>query len=76
MKTNLIKLITNANDQYVASVNTYDTLEAAKVAYHQNLASLHNAADVKIAVAKLEDEYGHEVPGFYEVVDHTAPIEE
>lgn len=76
MKTNLIKLITNANDQYVASVNTYDTSESAKVAYHQNLASLHNAADVKIAVVKLEDEYGHEVPGFYEVVDHTEPIEE
>ena len=73
MKYNLIKLIRNTQDQYVASVDTYDALENAKVAYHQVLAAFHNADDVKIATVKIIDEFGHFVDGFEETVDHTEP---
>lgn len=72
MKYNVIKFIRNTQEQYVAQVAaTYDSLSSAQVSYHQTLASLHNASDVIIAVVKIEDEFGHELQGFSETVDHT-----
>jgi hypothetical protein len=70
MKYNLIKFIRNTAEQYTVQVSTYDTIDTAKVAYHQSLATLHNASDVKVAVVKIEDEFGHELSGFNEIVDH------
>lgn len=75
MKYNLIKFIRNTDEQYVVQTNTYDTIDAAKVAYHQSLAALHNTSDLKVAVVKIEDEFGHELPGFTEIVDHTPEPE-
>lgn len=71
-KYNIIKLIRNTADQYSASISaTFDDLESAKVDYHQTLAALHNASDVKTATVKIEDEFGHELAGYMEHVDHT-----
>jgi hypothetical protein len=76
MKYNIIKLVRNTADQYSATVSaTFDNLDSAKVNYHQTLASLHNADDVKVATVKILDEFGHELSGFSETVDHT-PTEE
>lgn len=76
MKYNIIKLIRNTADAYSASVSaTFDSLESAKVNYHQSLATLHNASDVKVATVKIEDEFGHELAGFFETVDHTEEEE-
>jgi hypothetical protein len=75
MKYNLIKFIRNTKEQYVAQTSTYDAIESAKVAYHQSLAALHNAPDVKVATVKIEDEFGHELAGFNEIVDHTPEPE-
>lgn len=73
MKYNVIKLVRNTADQYVAQdIDTKDDIDKAKVAYHQTLASFHNAADVKVATVKIEDEFGHEVEGFMEIVDHSV----
>lgn len=72
MKYNVVEFIRNTADAYVAKVAaTYDNLEDAIVKYHQDLAAFHNADDVKIATVKIEDEFGHEVPSYFEVVDHT-----
>lgn len=72
MKYNVIKLVRNTQDQYVAQpIDTKDDIDNAKVAYHQTLAAFHNADDVKVATVKIEDEYGHELKGFMEIVDHT-----
>lgn len=75
MKYNVISFIVNKSNQYVAKVEaTYDNIGGAKVKYHQLLASLHNASDVLFASVKLVNEYGNEVSGYFEMVDHT-PIE-
>lgn len=72
MKYNILKFITNTADQYSASVGaTFEDLDKAKVNYHQTLASLHNASDVKLACVKLVTEYGYDVQGYMEIVDHT-----
>lgn len=72
MKYNIIKLVRNTADQYDAKVSaTFDNFDSAKVNYHQTLATLHNASDVKAATVKIEDEFGHELAGFSETVDHT-----
>ena len=71
MKYNVIKLIRNTQEQYVAQVETFDSLSNAQVNYHNTLASFHNADDVKIATVKIEDEFGHELTGFSETVNHT-----
>jgi hypothetical protein len=71
MKYNILKFIRNTEDAYSASVSaTFDNLESAKVNYHQTLASLHNASDVKTATVKIEDEYGRELKNFIEMVNH------
>jgi hypothetical protein len=74
MKYNVVEFIRNTADAYTAKVTaTYDNLESAAVKYHQDLAAFHNASDVLLATVKIEDEYGHEVIGFFEVVDHSEP---
>lgn len=71
MKYNVVELIRNTANAYVAKVAaTYDNLDGAAVKYHQDLATFHNADDVLVATVKIEDEFGHEVSGFFEVVDH------
>lgn len=76
MKYNIEKFTTNTAGAYSATVTaTFEDLEKAKVNYHQNLATLHNASDVLIAVVIIVDEYGNIMPGFREVVDHTPTPE-
>ena len=71
MKYNILKFITNTSDQYSASVSaTFDDLNKAKANYHTALANLHNANDVKLACVKMVTEYGFDVEGFSEIVDH------
>jgi C4-type Zn-finger protein len=77
MKYNIIKFVRNTADAYSASVQaTFDDLEKAKVNYHQSLAALHNASDVKTATVKIEDEFGHELAGYAEQVEHEVETEE
>lgn len=77
MKYNIIKLVRNTADQYTASVSaTFDNLESAKVNYHQSLAALHNVSDVKTATVKIEDEFGHELAGYTEQVEHVTEVSE
>jgi aminoglycoside phosphotransferase (APT) family kinase protein len=77
MKYNIMKLVRNTSDQYSASVSaTFDNLESAKVNYHQSLAALHNASDVKNATVKIEDEFGHELAGYTEQIEHVAETNE
>lgn len=77
MKYNIIKLIRNTADAYSASISaTFDNLESAKVNYHQSLATLHNASDIKTATVKIEDEFGHELAGYTEQVEHEIETEE
>lgn len=71
MKYNVIKFVRNTADQYSASViATLDDMEKAFVNYHQTLAALHNASDVKYATVKIENEFGRELIGYSEEVDH------
>jgi hypothetical protein len=71
MKYNILKFVRNAEDAYSATVSaTFDDLEGAKVNYHQTLAALHNAKDVKTATVKIEDEFGRQLSGFMEIVNH------
>ena len=73
---NIIKLVRNTADEYSATVSaTFDNLESAKVNYHQTCAALHNAPDVKIATVKIEDEFGHELAGYTEQVEHESETE-
>lgn len=77
MKYNIIKLIRNTADAYSATVSaTFDDLESAKINYHQTLAALHNASDVKKATVKIEDEFGHELAGYTEQVEHETEVSE
>lgn len=77
MKYNIIKLVRNTADQYSATVSaTFDNLDSAKVNYHQTLAALHNESDVKTATVKIEDEYGNELAGYAEKVEHEVDTEE
>ena len=76
MKYNILQFSTNTKDQYYADViATYDNIDGAKVKYHQTLANLHNAPDVKVACVKLVTEYGYDVQGYMEIVDHTIAEE-
>lgn len=77
MKYNIIKLVRNIADEYSASISaTFDDLESAKVNYHSELMNLHNASDVKSATVKIEDEFGHELAGYTEQVEHVTEDEE
>ena len=73
---NIIKLVRNTVDEYSASVSaTFNNLESAKVNYHRELMNLHNASDVKTATVKIEDEFGHELVGYIEQVEHVTVSE-
>lgn len=64
----LVQLLTNDKDQDGSSVAVYPTEDRALVAYHQTLASFHNAADVKYAVVQILEENGNSK--IKEIVDH------
>ena len=76
----LTKYLTNTQGQDGSSVAVYGTLEQAQIAYHNLLASLHNAQDVLYAIVKIEDGvYGNLEAR--EIVDHrpepnNEPVEE
>ncbi len=79
MKYYLIKLLTNTQGQDGSSVTVYTDSEdksakdKALVAYHQTLASFHNAEDVLYAVVEIQNEYGN--TEIKEIVDHTPAPE-
>lgn len=74
MKYNVLQFSKSTSGYYSDVVATYDSLDSAKVKYHQLLAALINDASTITATVKIEDEYGHEVNGYMEVVEH--PVEE
>lgn len=71
----LIKELTNDKGQDGSSIAVYQTLDSAVVAYHQTLASFHNAQDVLYAIVQIHDMYGRVVGGYIETVDHRANAE-
>lgn len=73
MKYNLIKLIRNTQDQYVATIDTYSEFKNARTNYFSSLTAFSNADDVKVVVVKIEDEYGSEVQGYSTTIDNTIP---
>lgn len=73
MKFCLVKILTNTAGQDGTSIAVYSNADSAKVAYHNLLATLHNADDVLYAVVELLDEYGRVLggySGYKEEVDH------
>lgn len=66
----LVKLLTNTQGQDGSSLAVYDELEKAQVAYHQTLATYHNAEDVLYAVVEILDSYGRVINGCSEIVNH------
>ncbi len=72
MKYNVLQFSTSASGYAAKVVSTHETEDAAKVKYHSLLAALHNDADTQIAAVKIVTEYGYDVQGFFEVVDHTV----
>lgn len=72
MKYNILQFSTSTNGYAAKVVSTHETEDAAKVKYHSLLAALHNDADTKVAAVKIVTEYGYDVQGFFEVVDHTV----
>lgn len=68
MKFYLVKLLTNTAGQDGSSVEVYDSLERAQVAYHNTLAAFHNADDVLYAVVEILNENGDSQ--IKEIVDH------
>jgi hypothetical protein len=74
---NIINLVRNTADQYSATVSaTFDNLKSAKVNYHQTCAALNNASDVKIAVVKIEDEFGNPLTDYSEKIENVTETEE
>ncbi len=76
MKYNILQFSKSASGYYADVVATYDSLDSAKVKYHQLLAALINDASTITATVKIEDEYGHEVSGYMEVVEHPVEVSE
>lgn len=68
MKFYLVKLLTNTAGQDGSSIDVFDSLERAQVAYHQILAAYHNADDVLYAVVEILNEDGDSQ--IKEIVDH------
>lgn len=74
MKYYLVKLLTNTQGQDGSSIAVYQDTDdktakdRALVAYHQTLATYHNAADVLFAVVEILNENGDSE--IKEVVDH------
>lgn len=76
MKYYIVTLLTNDKGQDGSELSKYDALENAVVAYHNKLASFHNASDVLYAVVEILDEYGRPIKGYSEIVDHKGNSEE
>lgn len=51
----LVKFLTNTQEQDGSSLAVYDSYAKAVVAYHQTLATFHNAADVLYAIVSIQD---------------------
>lgn len=68
MKHYLVKLLTNTAGQDGSTITVYPNQNAALVAYHQTLATYHNAEDVLYAVVEILNEVGNTV--IKEIVDH------
>lgn len=66
----LIKELTNTQGQDGSAIAIYSDLDKAVVAYHQTLATFHNADDVLYAIVQIHDMYGRVVGGYNEIVDH------
>ena len=69
----LIKIVINDKGQDGTSIEVYSSLDSAIVAYHQTLATWHNAQDVAHAVVEILDTYGRIVGNFHEEVNHYQP---
>lgn len=67
-KFTLVKLLTNTQEQDGSSLAVYDDKNKALVAYHQTLATFHNADDVLYAVVEIQNEVGNTITK--EIVDH------
>lgn len=68
MKFYLLKLLTNTQGQDGSSIAIYPSRDGALVAYHQTLASFHNADDVLYAAVEIVNENGVVIQS--EIVDH------
>jgi hypothetical protein len=68
MKYYIVNLLTNTQGQDGSTVTSYESKDAAIVAYHQTLAAFHNAEDVLYAVVQMVNEYGN--CEIMEIVDH------
>lgn len=73
MKYYLIKLLTNTQGQDASSIAVYASKDKALIAYHQTLATYHNADDVLYAVVEIQNEYGN--VEIKEIVDHVPTPE-
>lgn len=73
MKYYLLKLLTNAQGQDGSAIAVYESRNAAIVAFHQTLATYHNAQDVKFAVVQVLNEMGG--VELSETVDHNVTEE-
>ena len=75
MRYYLIKLLTNTQGQDASSIAVYASKDKALIAYHQTLATYHNADDVLYAVVEIQNEHGN--TEIMEIVNHTpAPTPE
>lgn len=68
MKYYVVKLLTNTQGQDASSVTAYSSEKDARVAYHNTLATFHNAEDVLYAIVQIVNEYGN--CEIMEIVDH------
>lgn len=74
-KFNVLQFSTSTSGYAAKVVSTHETEDAAKVKYHSLLAALHSDTGTQVAAVKIVTEYGYDVPGFFEVVDHTVTEE-
>lgn len=68
MKFYLVKMLTNTAGQDGSTIAVYDAKDKALVAYHQTLATFHNAADVLYACVEIINSLGNIEA--MEIVDH------
>ena len=71
MKYNVIQFSQSKSGYAAKVISTHENESAAFVKYHQTLAALHNDKDTIRATVKIENEYGRELIGYSEEVDHT-----
>lgn len=69
----LLKLLTNTQGQDGSTISVYNNKSNALVAYHQTLATFHNAPDVLYAIVKVENLLGN--TEIMEIVDHVPAPE-